>query len=307
MELRHLRYFVAVAEELNFSKAAQRLYIAQPPLSRQIRQLEEEIGVALLIRDRRHVILTEAGRVFLHEARALLGQASSLIEATQRVARGGRAVVRIGIAGGLGDTVYSVLVDYSRLFPALDFECKNILSTLQNDALREKQIDVGFMRPPVDSVLSSEALFEEPLLVLLPKKHPLAAGRTLRVKQLADEHILLHDRAVSSGVFDKILELFQDAGVEPKIVQTHTGPYEEAGAVLVASGKGVYIGSGAIVDHPVFNREVTAIPLAPKTTVEVLMAWRKGEKSSPILAFLDCVRNVRQRWKSAPSTHTARV
>jgi len=293
MELRHLRYFIAVAEELNFRKAADRLHISQPPLSRQICQLEEEIGVALLVRDRRRVVLTDPGQVLLKEARTLMGQVENVLEAARRAGTGRRDMVKIGIAGGLGETVYTVLREYCRRFPALDIECTNILSSLQNSALREKRIDVGFLRPVIDSDLASEVLFNEPLLVLLRKRHRLARRKVVSIAQLAKEPLLLHERSVSSGVYDKILQLYCNAGVKPALIPTHTGPYEEAGRVLVASGKGIYIGAGAVLRHPVFGGQVTAVRLAePEAFIEVHMAWRRDEKSPSILAFLDCVRTV---------------
>ena len=292
MEFRHLRYFIAVSETLNFTKAAQRLHIAQPPLSRQIRQLEEEIGVKLFIRDRRKVELSDAGRVSLVEARNLIQQAANAIEAAHRAQKGEMGTVRIGIGLGLGENVNRALIEHSKRFPEVDVQVKDIPSSVQIEALRERKIDAGFLRPPIDLInLASEAIFKEPFMVLLRKSDPLARRKKVRLRELAHEALLLHEREISVGVYDKVLELYRQAGVAPKIIQTRTGPYEEAGAILVASGKGIYVGVGGVLSHPVFGSGVIAVPLdEPEATIEVHVAWRKDEKSAAVFAFLDSVR-----------------
>src|SRR4051812_8572541 len=140
MEFRHLRYFIAVAEELNFTRAAQRLNIAQPPLSRQIQQLEEEIGAQLLARDRRRVALTDAGQTFLLEARRLVLQAERAIESVRPAQHGAVGVVHVGIGAGLGQRVAQLFNEHAKHFPGVKVECKDILSTLQNEALRDRTI-----------------------------------------------------------------------------------------------------------------------------------------------------------------------
>ncbi len=294
MELRHLRYFVAVAEALNFSEAARRLHIAQPPLSRQIQQLEAELGVRLFVRDRRKVELTDAGSVLLHEARILVNQTLFTMDAVRRAHAGQYGLVRVGLGSGLGTKLKKVLLKHARRFPDVDVRCKDILSTRQNEALVERQIDVGFLRPPVDlQRLVSEPLFEEQFLVFLSKGHALARHRKLKLKQLANETLLLYDRNQSIGVFDKTLELYRHAGLSPRIIFTNTAPFEEAGAMLVSSGKGIYLGVGAVLTDPSGASEVATVPLdEPDARIEVHMAWRKSENSHAILAFLDTARSV---------------
>ena len=124
MELRHIRYFLAVAEYLNFSKASQELHIAQPPLSRQIRQLEDDLGVALFVRNKRRIVLTKAGRVFLDEARKLVVQAGHATEAARHAQKGESGFVRVGIASGLGGVVCRVVGDYCKNYPAVNVECR---------------------------------------------------------------------------------------------------------------------------------------------------------------------------------------
>ena len=230
MEFRHLRYFIAVSETLNFTKAAQRLHIAQPPLSRQIRQLEEEIGVSLFVRDRRRVELSDAGRVFLNEARNLIHQATNAIDAAHRAKKGEVGTVKIGIGLGLGENVNRALIEHSKRFPEVEIQVKDIPSSRQIEALRERRIDVGFLRPPIDLVnMVSEAIFDEPFLVLLSKSDPLSRRKKVRLQQLAHEPLLLHERETSVGVYEKVLELYRRAGVAPKIIQTPRPPQSQTG------------------------------------------------------------------------------
>ena len=292
MEFRHLRYFVAVAEELNFSRAARRLHMAQPPLSQQIQQLEEETGVQLFVRNKRHVELTNAGHVFLEEARRLIAQAQHAVDAARLAQRGESGLVKIGVASGLGEKVNHAVAEHLKRFPGVEIQCQDVLSTRQNEALRDLKIDVGFLRPPIDSEnLKSEVLFEERFFVVLPREHPLAKRRELRLKEIANEPLLLFDRSVSSGVYDKGLELYRKAGIVPKVIATLTDPHEEAGIILVTSGKGIYLTVGAVVSHPVSGPKVSAVPLnEPGATIDVHIAWRKNERSTAILAFVDSTR-----------------
>jgi DNA-binding transcriptional LysR family regulator len=294
VELRQLRYFIAVAEALSFTKAAQKLHIAQPALSRQIRQLEEEIDVQLLLRDRRSVELTDAGRVFLKEAKAVINQATHALDMVRRSRRGDFGRVRIGIASGLSSQVNRALIEHAKRCPGVEVECRDILSTLQNEALRGRTIDVGFLRPPVDlRHLHSEVLFTEQFMVFLRKSNPLAKRKRLRLEQIAHEPLLLNKPNVSTGVYDKALDLYKRAGIRPTVIHTDTAPYEEAGTVLLASGKGVYLGVGAVIGHPELGSGVAVVPLdEPDATIEVHAAWRKNEKSQAVLAFLNSVRRV---------------
>jgi DNA-binding transcriptional LysR family regulator len=294
VELRHVRYFIAVAEYLNFSKAAQQLHIAQPPLSRQIRQLEEDLGVTLFLRDKRSVALTKAGAVFLDEARKLVVQAGHAMEAARHAQQGESGVVRIGIASGLGGLVSKVVFDHRKRLPTIEIECRDVFSSFQNEALRKGEIDVGFLRPPLDQVnLDCELLFEEEFVVVLPKTHRLAKRRLLRLKEIADEPLIIFDRNFSSGLYDKILGLYSRHGMTPHLTITHAEAHEEAGAIMVASGKAIFMGAGAIVNRSVSGLDLVSIRLdEPEAKIEVYMAWRKGERSTAVISFIDSGRRV---------------
>ncbi len=299
MELKHLRYFVALARELNFSRAAQRLNISQPPLSRQIQQLENELGLRLFVRDKRSVYLTDAGRALLDDAQSLVDHAARFKDTASLAAQGKAGVVRIGIGMGLGEQVNAAVTEHARYFPSVELQVHDIYSTRQNHALRERMIDVGFMRPPVDAGLTSETIIKEQFEVVIRKKHPFVGKKSLTLAELAGESLLIHDRSWSTSLYDKILDLYRRAGVNPKLVQTSTFPYEEAGAMLIASGKGIYLGvssspgTGTTVCHPLFRDQLAVVLLdEPDALSEVQVAWRARENSPAILAFLKTVRYV---------------
>jgi DNA-binding transcriptional LysR family regulator len=294
VELRHVRYFIAVAEYLNFSKAAQQLHIAQPPLSRQIRQLEEDLGVTLFLRNKRRVALTKAGLIFLDEARKLVVQAGHAMEAARHAQKGESGIVRIGIASGLGGVISKAVFEHRRRLPAIDVECRDVFSSFQNEALRKGEIDIGFLRPPIDQVnLDCELLFEEEFVVVLPRTHRLAKRRFLRLKDIADDPLIVFDRSFSSGLYDKILGLYSRHGMTPHLTVTHVEAHEEAGAIMVASGKAIFMGVGAIVNRSVSGINLVSIRLNElEAKIEVYMAWRKSEQSTAVLSFRDSARRV---------------
>jgi DNA-binding transcriptional LysR family regulator len=299
MELKQLRYFITLARELNFSRAAQRLNISQPPLSRQIQQLENELGLRLFVRDKRSVHLTDAGRALLDDAQSLVDRAARFKDTASLAAQGKAGIVRIGIGMGLGEHVQAAVNEHSKHFPSVALELHDIFSTRQNHALRERMIDVGFMRPPVDEGLVSESIVKEHFEVVMCRKHPLAGAKSVRLADLANEPLLIHDRSFSTNLYEKILDLYKSAGVSPKVTQTSSFPYEEAGAMVVASGKGIYLGvssfpgTGTTVCHPLFMDKLTVVPLnEPSAELDVLVTWRASENSPAILGFLKTVRYV---------------
>ena len=292
MELRHFYSFVAVAEELSFTKAAKRLQIAQPPVSRHIQSLESELGIRLLERNRTRVSLTDAGRSFLNEARAVLQHVSQAVEAAQQVSKGWAGTVRLGIAKGLGDVVSRVLNEYLRIASKVEIDVLDIPSGFQGAALVERRIDVGFLRPPIGGTqLSSARLFQEPLEVVLRKASSLARNKSLRVHDLKDETILLIDRSISPGVYDRTLTLFRQHGIEPKTIPTSNIASDQAGSILVDSGKGIFIAVGTSPMHPAFSKRLIALPLKdPSAFTEVHVAWRKGEQSKTTMDFVRFTR-----------------
>ncbi len=301
MELRQLRYFVTVAELLHFTRAAHKLRIAQPPLSRQIQALEKELGVQLLVRSSGKVSLTQSGAIFLEEARAVLKRAEQAIESARAASNGERGIVRMGIGMGLGSSVSRVINAHLALYPNVELDVVNIPSGYQSEALGTRAIDVGFMRPPVDeSRIASTKIFSERLSVVMRKSSSLARHRQLTLRQIAHEPLLLIARSVSSGVYDTTLALFRERGLEPKVIQTESTPLDEAGAILVASGKGVYIAMGPDVVHPSFADRLAVVPLAEREAfVEAHVAWRRNEGARAVLDFVAFTKQFFKQWDNA--------
>ena len=294
MELRHLRYFVMVAEELNFTRAARRLEIGQPVLSRQIHDLESEIGVRLFDRNSNRVFLTDAGNSFLSEARVVLEHAAKAVEAAKQVQAGVAGTLRVAIGKGLGDVASRIINGYLRLFPGVEVDVKNIASGFQSEAFDDRRIDVGFMRPPLGNPqLTSSQLFEERFSVVLRKSSSLAKRRRIRLKDLAKENVLVIDRKISPGFNEKMLALFHNAGIEPKMIPTETMPYDEAGAILVESGKGIYLAVGDGPYYPSFADRLIALPLVdPAAVMPVHIVWRKDEKATTTLEFVKYAKSM---------------
>lgn len=296
MELRQLRYFIAVAERLSFSKAALHLHLTVPPLSRQVRQLEEELGVSLFIRDRRRVMLTDAGRELLTEARLLVAQTERISNCVRLTQAGEVGSLKMGIGFGLGERISPVLVEYSKKFPRVEVHCRDLFSSSQVDALLNGEIDVGFLRPsPEGSDVASEFLFEERLMVHVSKANPLAKRRSLRVKDLAAEPLLMPTRAASNGLYDKTLEMYRAAGLAPTVIDLTSDPlpHGDVQVLMLTCGKGIFIVPDEVSFHPPATSGIVAIPLEDAgARMDVHVAWRKHEQSGVVLAFLSSVRRV---------------
>src|SRR3954471_6890497 len=201
MELRHLRYLMAVAEELNFGRAAIRLRISQPPLSQQIRQLEEELGVRLFDRTKRQVKLTEAGKRIVVEAQQILSQVDHFVSLASRVSEG--TIGRLTIAGqaGLNDSLVQTLRVFAHQYPGVHIELQFMNTAHQIEALREGHVHVGFLHLPVDdSQLTLEPIKREPLWLALPKGHPLAKQKTVALTSLARQQFIMFARPSNPGL-----------------------------------------------------------------------------------------------------------
>lgn len=292
MDLRQLRYFAAVAEELHFGRAAERLHMAQPPLSQAIRQLEAELGVELLHRTTRRVDLTEAGRAYLERARAILAEVDEAAHLARRVAAG--AVGHLAI-GCVGSATYSLLPTLSRHLsaelPGVDFSFRGeMLVPDQVEAVRSGEIDVALLRPPVaDLSLAVQLLRRDPLVVALPAEHPLAAKRRVRAAELADTDLIVHSAGRRSVMYDVVLRLLRDAGVEPRI--RHEVGETSTLVTLVAGGLGA-----AVVPEPVTALALAGVayrPLVrPAATVELAVAHRSDRKEPHLLRTVEVIRQL---------------
>lgn len=221
VEMRQIEYFVTVAEELSFRRAAARLNISQPPLSQQIRKLEDELGFALFRRDTHHVSLTEAGRFFLNETRPLLARFSQAKHQGEQIHQG--AVGRLTI-GFLGSTTYklaSILRTYRKTYPFVALSLRQLKMPEQLQSLHEGQIDIGLMRDvPSHPSLDSLTLYDEPLLAVLPKDHTLPgldSGIPLDLKQLANEPFVMTPYRQGSSYYDRVIGCCLQSGFHPRV------------------------------------------------------------------------------------------
>jgi len=242
IELRHLRYFVAVAEELHFGRAALRLHIAQPPLSQQIRQLEGNLGHPLFTRTSRSVALTSAGRELLERARRTLARVEEDLTAVRRVGRGDVGALTIAFTGSaiLSDPLPEAIRTYRRKYPEVDVRLREMGTMLQIDALRDGSIDLGFLRDPgpFDGLVIEE-LMREPYLAVLPSRHPLAKLRVVPVAKLRHEPFIFHRRGIGPLAYDRTIAVCERAGFLPNIVQET--PQWPTAVRLVESGLGITI------------------------------------------------------------------
>jgi DNA-binding transcriptional LysR family regulator len=290
MELRHLRYFIAVAEWKGFSHAARKLYISQSAISEQIGDLESEIGVQLLLRNRRQVALTDAGQVFLEEAKKVLTAADHAIESAQRTIRGQVGNLRIGFfTNGIGAFFSSLIREFRKTHPDVKLSLFEMSARLQMEALVNNEIDIAFTReldPQFTPILASELLFTEPLVAVLPRDHPLA-GAPVKLSDLAAEQFVLIEREAWPMLFDSIITLCSSAGFSPQIA--NTAARWPAVLALVEAGEGVGLVTAG-VERFQFSG-VSFSQLTPKTFIGVALAWRTHENSSMVKAFLALVRN----------------
>ena len=281
MELRHLRYFVAVAEEAHFGRAAERLRIAQPPLSRQIRDLEREIGVPLFERVPRGVELTPAGRAFLPEARLTLSQAERAQRSAQRAARGETGRLRVGFveAATHSGILPDVLSFFRAHLPSVGLSLFELDALRQAEAFQDGRIDIGILHsPPLDAArwLRVEPFYEEPLILAVSKAHPLAARARLTLSALAEESFVSFPRTVAPEMYDDILARCRAADFSPRIVQEAAGWHTLAS--LVSARVGI-----AFVPRSIAEFQQAGVIYRPVRGLDVRMSlaavWKRAERS----------------------------
>jgi DNA-binding transcriptional LysR family regulator len=278
LELRHLRYFTAVARELSFSRAAQQLHIAQPPLSRQIRSLEEELGAELIDRSSRPLRLTPAGRFFQAQALQLLDRMAEIEVATARIAGGTRTWFGLGF---VPSTLYGALPEVIRRFreaqPEVELSLFEMTTVQQIEALKSGRIDVGFGRLQIDDdAVVGELVREEPVVAALPTNHRLLRHKSLTLAKLAAEPLLLYPAKPRPSYADQVLEMFRSRGLTP-VVALETNEVQTAiGLVVAGIGYALVPRSVQALDRA----GVVYVPLSDEgVTTPIFMSRRKGDDS----------------------------
>lgn len=283
MELRQLYYFLAVAKELNFSRAAKSLQITQPPLSIQIQHLEEELGMPVFNRSNRQVELTPAGELFAKEVEQILTDLRLAVEKTQRVHRGEVGVLSIGFVGSATyDLLPMLLRDYRSRYEDVEVHLHEMSTPLQLEALHQRRIDIGFLRPPInDSHLDMLVADEGACRLAVPRSHPLAAQHSVSLSDLGPHPFVMLSRKTWAGLYEEVTSL-----INPKIAQEALEFQTVIG--LVAAGLGVaVVPQAAINQHTqdVIYRKVDGLP-----NVTMGIAWRKQERSPLVNQFLAITR-----------------
>ncbi|QCT21214.1 LysR family transcriptional regulator [Jejubacter calystegiae] len=275
IELRHLRYFVAVAEELHFGRAAARLNISQPPLSQQIQTLEQEVGARLLARNNRSVQLTEAGRQFLGDVRQILGQVEAAAARAARLHHGETGELRIGFTSSAPfiRTVSDSLSTFRRLWPEVHIETVENTTRALIAPLNEGELELGLMRNTVlPETLDWHLILREPLLAVVHQDNPLARRSTISLCDLASEPFVFFDPRVGTGLYDDILNLLRRHGVTPYITQEVGEAMTIIG--LVAAGLGVSILPASF--RRVQLAETVWVPFSEQQAVsEMWLVWPK--------------------------------
>jgi len=294
MELRHLRYFVAVAEALSFTKAAQKLRLAQPSLTRQVRNLEDEIGVKLLDRTGHRVALTEEGRLFLFDSKKLLAMCEESVAAVQRMNRGESSHLNIGYVANIHyGLLPATLGAFRKLSPRVALNLFDMTSAEQFRALDGRKIDLGFVGlPPAFSGhdLRSECVAHDTIVVALPTGHPLAKKPKVKVTDLAPQFFIGMSAKTHPGAREWLLETCRKAGFTAKILQESDA--EPTALKFVADGLGVALMpeqiTGLAHDGVLFR------PLAPPLRRESTMAWRADNPSKPLKDYIQIVKELSQ-------------
>jgi DNA-binding transcriptional LysR family regulator len=293
MEMRHLRYFVAVAESLHFGQAAAKLQIAQPSLSHQIRQLEDELQTSLLRRTKRRVELTDAGRSFLEEARDIIARADRAAVIARRVGRADSQGLRVAVGFCMDQSDVAAAVGrYTARHRDVQVELKTMSVPSQLAALRDGRLDVGFVRPPVsDPTLRSEIVVREPFIVALPPNHRLAKKSRMPLSALANEPFVLPPRDVVPVFHDTVLRLCREAGFVPHA--PHEADHLQMIVAMIAASAGVGLVPTAArkFKHRVVYRSLHPSP----DDLEIAMAWRQDDSSPTLAAFVNEARHALMR------------
>jgi DNA-binding transcriptional LysR family regulator len=288
MELRHLRYFVAVAEELSFTRAAERLHIGQPPLSHQIQMLEAEVGAQLLERSKRWVRLTEAGKLFLDDARRILSLSEQAAQNARRAERGEAGELRVGFTFStpLTPLFVAAINRYRQRYPGVTLTLKEMSTLGQIDAIANRELDLGLVRPLESDLpegIQLTVLRRDPLEMVLPIDHPLAKKPSVSVRDLEGQPLVMYPESAGTGIHPQIFRLCREAGFKPTIAMEAAESSTIIGLVAAGCGVSVLPSSFNIIQMS----GVCYRPLADaEATTTLSLAQRKDEISPLVAAFV---------------------
>ncbi|NYT80015.1 LysR family transcriptional regulator [Alcaligenaceae bacterium] len=299
MELRQIRYFQRVAAELSFTRAAKALHMAQPPLSRQIKMLEEEIGVSLFERAGRGIRLTDAGRYFLDQTDLMMRKLSETVQATQRIGRQEKR--RFGV-GFVPSVLYGYMPAFIRrlrmLDPNVEISLAEMITLQQFEALKTGRIDIGIGRILLtDPEIERLVLWDERLIAAVPRESGLASRSSLTVEHILSETLILYPARPRPSYADHVLDIFQRKGAAPERVKEVNELQTAVG--LVAAGVGIAIVPESV--QGLFRDEVVYVPIGePGFSSPIMLSWRKNDQSEFLRATLALAHGVRPHPGSDP-------
>ncbi|MDW3646453.1 MAG: LysR family transcriptional regulator [Bacteroidia bacterium] len=284
-ELRHLRYFLTVAEELHFRKAAERLFISQPGLSRQVRQLEEVLGVQLFERNQRKVKLTAAGRYFQQEANLIFDRLESIEAQLKRIEIGEEGELRIGFVGSaMQNVIPDLLLKLNNTFPKIGSVLEELSVHIQLEQVLREKLDIGFVRiDKVPEELEKKLIFVDSFSVVLPETHPLEETGFHNMKQLQSENFIFFSTDYSNYYYKKILSICEDQGFTPK--STHKSIHANTIFKLVESKMGIAIVPTSLQHGFDFKVKFLRIPDIPQKA-ELSVIWKKDNPNPVLRSFL---------------------
>jgi DNA-binding transcriptional LysR family regulator len=281
IELRHLRYFVAVAEELHFGRAAERLHLAQPPLSQQIRKLEELLGYPLFLRTSRSVKITEAGEAFLQRARRTLRNVQRDLEETRSIARGDVGSLHIGFIGSaVLSTLPTIFRTYRQVYPRVRLHLHESFTSLVMEGLENGSLDAGILRDsdPAEG-FHVTSILSEPFVAVLPASHACAKQKSISPSSLREDPFIYYPRSAGARAYEKPLTLCEEHGFRPQVVQEASNWLTILR--LIGAGLGVTIAPACV--RKIASAEVVCLPLrGAKAVSNIELAWPAGE-SRPIV------------------------
>ena len=291
MELRYLRYFAAVAERRNFTRAAEELHVAQPAISQQIKTLEGELGVKLLLRTKRSVQLTAAGHAFLREAKAILAHAEQAKLVAKRAAQGEIGSLSIGCFGSaVANFLPGLLQEYRRKFPAVRVHLFEMTPEQQLQAMIREKIDVGFTRPlpgEQGKAFVQERIYRDRLMLALPEAHPLAKATSVALAKLAEADFVMFKRGEAPELVDQMTALCARAGFAPRVVSEP--PMMPTVLMTVAAGIGVALVPGCV--RNLGQVGVSFVPVRPTSpSINLVVMRPKGEALPTVAAWMELLR-----------------
>lgn len=304
MDLRQLRYFIALAEELHFGRAAERVNITQPPLSASIKAMEEELGVVLFERTRRHVALTHAGKTLLEEAHAIVARTNRAVDLVQRADRGEVGRLTIGFLPSIAQTLLPLIIrQFTEDYPEIALDLRELGLNQQLEALRRGDIQVGLLRLPAGmSEFHSDVIFEEPFVLAMPATHPLRELSEIPVNRLEAEPFVMFPRRPGLVFHDQIMSFCLGNGFSPMIVQEALQTHTVLGLVSAGIGVAMVPDSSRSIGIPAvrFRPFREATPLA-----RVALVWRRNDTSPVLDEFLKTARYITERHAEADAREPA--